>query len=550
MKNYWILTRVMLKNMMSSLNPFASIYETRQKKSRAILKAALLLIVMLGALASVVYLEYLIFTGLNKIRMKELLPGLAIMVSMLLTLVLGLFQGLSELFQGKDAPFLAVLPLTSRQIFAARLTTLYLTECEVNAVICIPAFVLYAVSCGSAWPVALTGLPVLLLLPVIPLSIVALIASLLMRISAFARHRETIVMALSMALAIAYSAGVTMTSGSSSSPDEVILMLMSREALMHRLTGFFPPVEWAMKGLTGNWAMLLLLVAVSAACAAAVLAIAGPGYLNQALSSTEKTVVRSKREKGEYAWNRHSILAALHGLEWKELMRTPAWAYNALAGVIMFPLMITIGMMTGISNADSSGLEGFRQLIAGLDQGYVAVVTAGILMFGSMVNPAVSTAISREGGRWPFALTLPVQQKTRFLAKLLVGVEINAFCSAELAVVAWVLIRSPLPWLLGALLTSWLISLAAGAISLWVDAVRPQLSWSSEMEAIKKNFNQVFGMMLWVVLVALCVIPAVALWEHGGGAALAGVASVALAEAAVSLLLLFRQAEKHAVLKV
>ena len=425
MKNYWILTRVMLKNMMSSLNPFASIYETRQKKSRAILKAALLLIVMLGALASVVYLEYLIFTGLNKIRMKELLPGLAIMVSMLLTLVLGLFQGLSELFQGKDAPFLAVLPLTSRQIFAARLTTLYLTECEVNAVICIPAFVLYAVSCGSAWPVALTGLPVLLLLPVIPLSIVALIASLLMRISAFARHRETIVMALSMALAIAYSAGVTMTSGSSSSPDEVIQMLMSREALMHRLTGFFPPVEWAMKGLTGNWAMLLLLVAVSAACAAAVLAIAGPGYLNQALSSTEKTVVRSKREKGEYAWNRHSILAALHGLEWKELMRTPAWAYNALAGVIMFPLMITIGMMTGISNADSSGLEGFRQLIAGLDQGYVAVVTAGILMFGSMVNPAVSTAISREGGRWPFALTLPVQQKTRFLAKLLVGVEIN-----------------------------------------------------------------------------------------------------------------------------
>lgn len=550
MKNYWILTRVMLKNMLSSLNPFASIYETKQKKSRAILKAAVLLLISLGALASVVYLEYLIFTGLNSLRMKELLPGMAIMVSMLMTLVLGLFQGLSELFQGKDAPFLAVLPLTSRQIFAARLTTLYLTECEVNAVICVPAFVLYAVGCGSAWPVALTGLPVLLLLPVIPLSIVALVASLLMRISAFARHRETIVMVLSMALAIAYSVGVTLTSGSSDSPQEMIVMLLSREALMHRLTRAFPPVEWAMQGLTGSWGMLLLFAAVSAACAAAVIGLAGPGYLNQALSSTEKTVVRAKQGKGEFSWNRHSPLAALHGLEWKELLRTPAWAYNALAGVIMFPLMITIGMFTGISNADTSGLEGFRQLIAGLDQGYVAVVTAGVLMFGSMVNPAVATAISREGGRWPFALTLPVQQKTRFLAKLLVGVEINVFCSTELAIVAWALVRIPLPWLLAALLTSWLISLAAGAVSLWVDAIRPQLSWSTEMEAIKKNFNQVFGMMLWVVLVALCVLPAVLLWKYGGAATLGGVAGVALIEAAVCVLLLFRQAEKHATLKI
>ena len=212
--------------------------------------------------------------------------------------------------------------------------------------------------------------------------------------------------------------------------------------------------------------------------------------------------------------------------------------------------MISIGMLTGVSNADENGLEGFRMLIASVDQGYAAVVTAGVLMVGSMVNPAVSTAISREGGRWPFALTLPVQQKTRFLAKLMVGVEINLVCSALLAVVAWVLVRINPLWLLGALALSWLVSIASGAISLWVDAVRPQLTWASEMEAIKKNFNQVFGMLLWVVLVALCVIPAVFLWKHGSGITMLGIAGVALAETVVSLWLLFRQAEKHAVLRI
>lgn len=551
MKNYWILTRVMLKNMMSSLNPFASIYETKQKRSKAILKAALILLVMLGAVGSVIYIEYLLYKGLNSIRMKEMLPALAILSGMVLTLVLGLFQGLSELFQGKDAPFLAVLPLTSRQVFAARMTTLYLSECEINALICIPAFVLYAVGSGSAWPVALTGLPVLLMLPLIPLSLVSLVASLLMRISVFSRHRETIVMILSMGIAIAYSVGVTLMSGrSTSGPEELVKMLMSQEGLIQKLTGAFPPAEWALKGLTGNWGMLLLLAAVSAACVAGVIALVGPGYLNQALSSTEKTVVHSRRARGEFAWNRHGALSALHSLEWKEILRTPAWAYNALAGVVMFPLMISIGLIAGLSGAGKGGLEEFRGLIAQVDQGYAAVVTAGVLMFGSMVNPAVSTGISREGGRWPFALTLPVQQKTRFMAKLLVGVEINLICSTLLAIVAYVLVRIDPLWLLAALGVSWLVSLAAGAISLWVDAVRPQLSWASEMEAIKKNFNQVFGMLLWVVLVALCVVPAIFLWGKGSGVTMLGIAGVAVVETAVCMWLLFRQAEKHAVMRV
>ena len=171
-------------------------------------------------------------------------------------------------------------------------------------------------------------------------------------------------------------------------------------------------------------------------------------------------------------------------------------------------------------------------------------------MFGSMVNPAVSTGISREGGRWPFALTLPVQQKTRFMAKLLVGVEINLICSTLLAIVAYVLVRIDPLWLLAALGVSWLVSLAAGAISLWVDAVRPQLSWASEMEAIKKNFNQVFGMLLWVVLVALCVVPAIFLWGKGSGVTMLGIAGAAVVETAVCMWLLFRQAEKHAVMRV
>ena len=547
MRKYWILTRVMLKNMLASANPLNGSYADGKKKKRAMLRAGLLLLLAVGSIGSVIYVEYLIYQMLDRVRMPLLLPGLAIFLSMALTLVLGLFQCLSELFQGKDAPFLAVLPLTSRQVFAARLTTLYLSELAIDALICLPAFVLYAIGQKLIWPVALTGIPVLLLLPAIPLGIVSLIASLIMRSSAFSRHRDAIVMGLSMLVALAYSIGITLMNGSSSGPAELVARLASSDGLLRLVLDRFPPAMWASRGLSGEFLMLLLFAAVSVLCMAAALLLAGPGYLNQALSSSEKTVHRKAGSRASAGWNRGSAFRALHALEWREILRTPAWAYNSLFGVLMMPLMLCIGFIAGFSKAGDT-LEGFRALLAGVDPGYVALVASAVIMLGAMVNPAVSTAISREGGRWPFALTLPVRQQTRFLAKLAVGAEINLVCMALIAGVAWYLVRMPLVWLLAALAVAAVVGLAAAAISLWVDAVRPQLSWATEMEAIKKNFNQVIGMMLWVVMIALCVVPAVLLWSRGGGTALAGVAGTALLELTAAALLLSRACKKNAVL--
>ena len=544
MKKYWILSRVMLKNMLASMNPMNGGYEDGKRKKKAYLRALLLGVIVLIALGSIIYLEYEIFRGLRFVRMPMMLPGVAIFASMMFALVMGLFQCLSELFQGKDAPFLAVLPLTSRQVFAARLTTLYLSELAVDAVICLPAFVLYAIGQGSAWPVALTALPVLLLLPLIPLAIVSLLASLLMRVSFFSRHRETVVMILSTLLAIGYSVGVTLTnSGQDMDTAQLILLLTSENGLLNRLLSALPPALWATKGLTGSFEMLALFAAVSLGCAAAVLLIAGPGYLDQALSSTEKTVTRRKNGSA-FAWKSSSAFAALHALEWRELLRTPAWAFNSLMGVVMFPLMICIGFITGFARA-GDGIGEMRALLSQVEPGYVALITTAVILLGAMVNPAVSTAISREGGRWPFALTLPVRQKTRFLTKMMVGLEINLICMVMITAVAWFLVRMPILWLLAAFAVAALVGLASASLSLWVDASRPQLSWTTEMEAIKKNFNQVIGMLIWVVLTALCVVPAVLLWNRGGGTAMAAVAGVSVVEALIGLLLLNRVSEKN-----
>lgn len=566
MKNYWILTRLMLKNLASSMNPFNGVYEDGQKKRKAIFRALGVGLLALYGLGFIVFLEIRIFGIIESVSaglsagMKAqglvlqnpmyLVPALAILMAMMVTLILGLFQGLGELYQGKDAPFLAVLPLSSRQVFAARLTSLYVTELLVNLLLLGPAFVLYAVKSHTVMPVALTALPVFLLTPAIPLSVVALLSALLMRLSFFSRHREAITLALSMLIAIAYATGVTLVSnrstGGEQAFEELVSGLVQPNGLAVSMLRIFPPALWALNGLTGSVPYLLLLMGVSAAALAVVILLVGPGYLDQALSTSEQTVV-TRKSRGPVRMESHSVLRTMHSLEWKRLMRTPSWVYNGLAGVIMFPLMMGIGLYMGLKNSPE-GLLGVRAALSLVDPLYIVVFGAAALCMGSMVNPVVSTAVSREGGNWPFALSLPVNQNDRFLAKILCGMEINAICSVLIGAVAYGIMQVPLTAVLGALILALLVDWAVAAASLWVDASHPRFKWMNEMEAIKKNFNQVTGMLIWLGFVSLCVIAGIFCWRFGTVGFYLGVLGTAFLEALLSTLLVFRAARKTTML--
>ncbi|MBQ8080650.1 MAG: hypothetical protein IJ240_01995 [Clostridia bacterium] len=548
MKNYLILTRLMVRNTLSSMNPFTGSYRNRKAKIGGIAKTILFGLLILGALASVVYVEYKLSEVLDSMRQRVLLPALAVLFATAGTLIMGLFQGISELYQGKDAPWLAVLPLTSRQVFAARLTNLYLGELALNLPLVVPAFILYMRDQPDLGALIVRGILILFLLPLIPLAIVSLLSALLMRVSAFARHRETVTMILSLILAVAYSAAVSLMNSRNMSEQSstmyLISLLLNNQRLMNDLLSLFPPARWAAHGFMDSWPQLLLFLGVSVASIAAVLLSVGPGYLSAALSQSEHTSAR-KVKKAMPVWKSSSQLMALRRLEWRELLRTPSWAYNGLAGVFMFPVMITIGVLAGTASVGLSRVaELLNETISEAEPGYVIVILAATLSMGNMVNPAVATAFSREGGRYPFSLSLPVPQKKRFIAKLMVGLEINLMCTGMIALVCLVLFRLPVLPVVAAFVLSTVLGFTASTVCMCVDAAKPVLKWMNESQAIKKNFNSFFGMILWVIFLAVCVFVVFKLWRLGGTAVLLGATGVIILEAVAAWIVLCVMANK------
>ena len=543
MRDFWILTRLMAVNTLRSFSTASG------KTGRSGRIRSLAVLVILGLfVAGVVYIEYLAYGFLKEQGQLQFLPGMAIMFATLGTLMLGLFQCMGEMYQAKDAPFLSVLPITSRSLFLARFTALYFMEQMLNVLVMLPALVLYIIGTGRIFPYALTGLLVLLLAPVIPLCISVLLCAGMMRISALAKHRESLLMILSFLLAIAYSLGMTWFNSRNIKSEAMISVVQGANSLTEGFVSVFPPARWCMMALEGEFTGILLVLGVTGGAAALMTLLLARGYLKRILALSETTVeVRNLSERGfRKVWTPVSPFRALCRMEWRQVLRTPAWMYNSLAGLVMFPLLVGIGVYAGFHSSGQTDMRGtLGQFMTQIGPGWTVLMLAAFQSLGMMVNPAPGTSISREGHGYPTSLTFPVPTRLRLLSKAWMGVEINMICGFLMLLVSLLLVgASPLHLLL-AFILSQLPGAAMVIFSVAIDLTRPVLNWTNEMQAIKNNVNGILSMPLWGILVGLNGACCYLLRNQTGTVVLLACFGVSILELLLSLLVLGRVARKH-----
>jgi len=171
--------------------------------------------------------------------------------------------------------------------------------------------------------------------------------------------------------------------------------------------------------------------------------------------------------------------------------------------MVMFPVMMVV-MFLGMGQSNEVYLA-IRGLVQGIDKPvYLAAATAGFCLTGSM-NIAVSTAVSREGKVHYFSRIIPVAANTQLMAKLCMGLTLSVATLWMAATVLWVFL--PGLWLetLVAMLIAGLFALLTCVAGLILDALRPNFSWKSETEAVKRSMNGVFAMFGSMLLLGLLV---------------------------------------------
>ena len=548
MKQYILLTKLMLKNTLAGMNPLRNLKDSG-KKGKTAVKSVMMVLVLLFALGSVVYLEYEVYGVLRQLHQEALLPAMAFILAIVSSLVLGLFQSLSELYQGRDVTWLAVLPVKSGHIYAAKLTNLYFSDLLINIPIVIPAAVLYLLD-QDAWVLpAIRLIPVFLFLPALPLAIVAALSFLLMKLSGFAKHRDQALTFLSIMFMLCYlvfCSSMGAMTGAGNGSQAMAQMITEPNGLLQKIASFFPPARWAAQGFTESFGMMALFCLVSAAGLILCYLLTSKGYLDCAVSATEQTKAAPKGNQ-KVSGQAVSPFRALMRLEWRDLLRTQSYLLNGVLGCLIMPVALMIGVFTGMSGQQISSDEvstGLAEAIRQLDAGLVIAIMTAIFFLCTMVNQLPATAISREGRRYPFSLSLPVKQKIRFWAKLSVSMMLNLISMLLLCVPVLLVAPVPVPYVLAGFVLALLLSVVPAAVSMTIDARHPRLNWMTETEAMKSNFNSFFCIILWIACAAAVALIVFLLSNVSAAAMLAGLILSVVLLCIGSIYLLNRTAEK------
>ncbi len=129
------------------------------------------------------------------------------------------------------------------------------------------------------------------------------------------------------------------------------------------------------------------------------------------------------------------------------------------------------------------------------------------MAYMSGMNPALSTAVTREGKGHDFLTALPVSGHTYIRAKFIVGFGLSTVGIIAAAVALMIYFKGfELPIILACILCL-LFSFANDALALSRDIKKPRLDWVTEQEAVKQNFGVLISMLIsWGILIALAAL--------------------------------------------
>ena len=509
MTQFLALLRLQLLSRYADLKPKNLKSALKEKRGRTVgmLIAMLFLVVYLGVILYIVETNVMDF--LIQSRMGEMFLTMVVMLATIGTLLMAFFFIMSSLYLGRDAVFLASMPISTRTLLGAKLAQVWVSETLIDAVIILPACILYGTRTGAPADFYLRMVIVWLTVSVLPICIASLLSAFLIRLSSLWKHRETFMTVGGFLLFGAYMFLMmnvnSVTSGSADSTAMLQKFFTDYSTRITGMTSIFPPAGWAAKGLMGDWGQLILFVLVSAAAAALLIGILGIFYRKLSLLQSETPTATGKKGIQKGSIREGNAFRACVKREIKTILRVPSYAINILP--ISFMPAFIIAMMGAMFNrAGGEGGETLQMLLQDLNPALIMCILAVVVAYMAGMNPALSTAVTREGKGHDFVKALPVSARTLIYAKLAVGYGL-VFIGVVIAGVALLIFEPFVAETVLAIILCLVFCFGCACLALSRDVKKPRLDWVTEQEAVKQNFGVLISMLVsWGVLAALALL--------------------------------------------
>lgn len=467
----------------------------RRGRGRARLLGAAALAVLLAVVA-IAYL-WALGSGMVAAGVAGAIPALAALAGSLAAVALVFVKAPGTVFGCRDYDLVAALPVSVRTVVVARTAPLYGFGVVLSALLSAPLYAAYFTSAPASPAAVAAAAAVSMLAPLAPAAAATLASLALTSVAVRFRHAGVVQLALSALAVAAVVAGSLALGRASSGVDDAAALVAMGDmagALSAAVASAYPPAAWAAAAVReGSVAGLLAFVALSLALPALVTLALAACY-----PSANAAATSGPRRRARSVATSRAAASPLRSLTVKELRRIgsmPFYALNDCAGLILMVVAAGAIALFGVDALLASGVINGAQLDVRTVAAMRAQVDAAlpwVFGFCGAMSLTAGPSVSLEARASWLMLTAPVGAGAVLGSKLLANVALGGVAAAVLAVALLAGGTAPL-LVLQCVVCAMGMLVGFASVALAIDASRPNLSWTSPSEVVKRGLPVMVG---------------------------------------------------------
>ena len=425
------------------------------------------------------------------------IPALVALAGSLAVVALVFVKAPGTVFGCRDDDLVAALPVPVRTVVLARTAPLYGFGAVLSALLSAPLYVAYFSAVSPTPGAVATAVVVSVLAPLAPATVATLLSLALTSVAVRFRHAGAVQLVLSVLVVTGVVVGSFALGGASSGADDAAALAAMGDvagALSAAVASAYPPAAWATSAVgEGSAAGFAAFVALSLALPALV-----TGALAARYPHANAVATSGPHRRAHAVAASRSAASPLRALAVKELRRIgsmPFYAMNCCAGLI---LMVVAAGAVALFGADALLASGIINGVR-LDARAVAALRVQIdaalpWVFGfcGAMSLTAAPSVSLEARASWLMLTAPVGAGTVLGSKLLANLVLGGAAVAASAVALLAGGIAPL-LVLQCVVTAAGMLTGFAALALAVDASRPNLSWTTPAEVVKRGLPMMVG---------------------------------------------------------
>lgn len=416
--------------------------------------------------------------------------------SVILTIIEGIYKTSSLLFNCKDDNLLLSLPIKKSTVLFIRIFKFYVFELMYNALLLIPAMVVYACNVNVGWTYYLVSLIALFIIPIVPIVFSCIVGGITSFISTKFKYKNIAqivftTIALLGVLFVSFNLKGVMANiaeNATSINDMITKIYYPAGAYVSLVTDF-------------NVVNLLIYVGVHILLFALTVIILGKIYFK--INSRAKSVNIGSNKK-EYKIKTKSPMKALIKKELNRFTTSPVFIINAGFGLVLFILISVLVVVR---------FDGLPEILSQMEinftiehvRAYIPVVLFGILCFSSFMTSITCSMISLEGKTFNLLKSLPLKPFTIVFSKVLTAVLIMIPVFLVGDILFFIRFEFNLLEIMFILIATLVLPVLSETIGILINLKYPKMDAENDTEAVKQSTSTMIASLLGMLLTGLSI---------------------------------------------